>query len=62
MYEWLKDWDDVCIRGNKKQIQIRRGMNCTVLTCKKNSYDVVKARRDAHNACGEDIATHNGCA
>ena len=27
LYEWLKDWDDVCIRGNKKPIQIRRGMN-----------------------------------
>ena len=26
LYEWLKDWDDVCIRGNKKQIPIRRGM------------------------------------
>ena len=27
LYEWLKDWDDVCIRGNKKQIPIRRGMS-----------------------------------
>ena len=26
LYEWLKDWDDVCIRGNKKIIPVRRGM------------------------------------
>ena len=27
LYEWLKDWDDVCIRGNKKPLPIRRGMS-----------------------------------
>ena len=26
LYEWLKDWDEVCIRGNKKQLPMRRGM------------------------------------
>lgn len=25
LYEWLKDWDDVCLRGNKKQLPFRRG-------------------------------------
>lgn len=25
LYEWLKDWDEVCIRGNKKQLPFRRG-------------------------------------
>ena len=23
LYEWLKDWDDVVIRGNKKQVNFR---------------------------------------
>ena len=27
LYEWLHDWDDVVIRGNKKQIQFRKGFN-----------------------------------
>jgi replication factor C subunit 1 len=27
LYEWLKDWDDVCIRGNKKQVNFRKGLN-----------------------------------
>lgn len=27
LYEWLKDWDEVCIRGNKKQVPFRRGMS-----------------------------------
>lgn len=27
LYEWLKDWDDVCIRGYKKQLPMRRGMS-----------------------------------
>lgn len=27
LYEWLKDWDDVCIQGNKKQINWRKGLN-----------------------------------
>ena len=27
LYEWLKDWDDVCIRGHKKQVPVRRGMS-----------------------------------
>ncbi len=27
LYEWLKDWDDVHIRGNKKQIPFRKGQN-----------------------------------
>jgi hypothetical protein len=26
LYEWLRDWDDVNIRGNKKEIPFRRGM------------------------------------
>lgn len=26
LYEWLKDWDDVCLRGNKKPVIFRRGM------------------------------------
>lgn len=26
LYEWLKDWDDVCINGNKKQVKFRPGM------------------------------------
>jgi hypothetical protein len=25
LYEWLKDWDEVVLRGNKKQIPFRRG-------------------------------------
>jgi hypothetical protein len=25
LYEWLKDWDDVVIRGNKKQTAFRFG-------------------------------------
>lgn len=25
LYEWLKDWDDVHIRGNKKPVQFRKG-------------------------------------
>jgi hypothetical protein len=25
LYEWLKDWDDVIIRGNKKEVKPRRG-------------------------------------
>ena len=27
LYEWLKDWDEVCIRGNKKPLPFRRGMS-----------------------------------
>ena len=27
LYEWLKDWDEVVLRGNKKQIPFRRGMS-----------------------------------
>ena len=27
LYEWLKDWDDVHIRGNKKQATFRKGIN-----------------------------------
>ena len=23
LYEWLKDWDDVCIKGNKKKTNFR---------------------------------------
>jgi hypothetical protein len=25
LYEWLKDWDEVVLRGNKKQTPFRRG-------------------------------------
>ena len=25
LYEWLKDWDDVCLRGHKKQVPFRKG-------------------------------------
>lgn len=25
LYEWLRDWDEVVIKGNKKQIPFRRG-------------------------------------
>ena len=25
LYEWLKDWDDVVIRGNKKETAFRFG-------------------------------------
>lgn len=25
LYEWLKDWDDVNIKGNKKEAKPRRG-------------------------------------
>ena len=25
LYEWLKDWDEVCLRGNKKQLPFQRG-------------------------------------
>ena len=27
LYEWLKDWDDVNIRGNKKEMKPRRGQS-----------------------------------
>ncbi len=27
LYEWLKDWDDVCIRGKKKTVLFRQGMS-----------------------------------
>ena len=27
LYEWLRDWDDVVIRGKKKEINFRRGFN-----------------------------------
>lgn len=27
LYEWLKDWDEVVLRGNKKQIPFRRGQS-----------------------------------
>ena len=27
LYEWLKDWDDVQIKGNKKQVPFRKGQN-----------------------------------
>ena len=27
LYEWLKDWDDVVIRGNKKKTQFRYGQS-----------------------------------
>jgi replication factor C subunit 1 len=27
LYEWLKDWDEVCIRGNKKQVPFRKGQS-----------------------------------
>lgn len=27
LYEWLKDWDEVILRGNKKQVPFRRGQN-----------------------------------
>lgn len=27
LYEWLKDWDDVQIRGKKKTVQPRRGQS-----------------------------------
>lgn len=27
LYEWLKDWDEVVLRGNKKPMNVRRGMN-----------------------------------
>ena len=27
LVEWLRDWDDVIIRGNKKEINFRRGFN-----------------------------------
>lgn len=27
LFEWLRDWDDVHVRGNKKQVQIRRGQS-----------------------------------
>lgn len=25
LYEWLKDWDEVCLRGNKKTVPFRKG-------------------------------------
>lgn len=25
LFEWLKDWDDVHLRGNKKEVKFRRG-------------------------------------
>jgi replication factor C subunit 1 len=27
LFEWLKDWDDVCIKGNKTQLPFRRGVS-----------------------------------
>jgi len=27
LYEWLKDWDEVCIRGNKKTVPFRKGQS-----------------------------------
>lgn len=27
LYEWLKDWDEVVLRGNKKQVPFRRGQS-----------------------------------
>ncbi len=27
LYEWLKDWEDFILRGNKKQIPFRRGQS-----------------------------------
>ena len=27
LYEWLKDWDEVCLRGNKKDVPFRRGQS-----------------------------------
>ena len=27
LFEWLKDWDDVHVKGNKKQIAPSRGFN-----------------------------------
>lgn len=27
LFEWLKDWDDVVIKGNKKEVPFRRGMS-----------------------------------
>lgn len=27
LYEWLRDWDDVVIRGNKKEVVFRRWVN-----------------------------------
>ena len=27
LFEWLRDWDDVVIRGNKKNIVFRKGFN-----------------------------------
>ena len=27
LYEWLKDWDEVCIRGNKKPVPFRKGQS-----------------------------------
>lgn len=27
LYEWLKDWDEVILRGNKKQVPFKRGQN-----------------------------------
>lgn len=27
LYEWLKDWDDVVLRGNKKEVTMRKGQS-----------------------------------
>jgi len=29
LYEWLKDWDEVVLRGNKKQVPFRHGQSWT---------------------------------